>query len=81
MIITNSSLLFSAMTLYKTLLQYANSTTWSCFPSVKTIASDTNLSERTVRRQLNTLKQKKYILCIPRKRKCNGYTSNDYFLL
>ncbi|SJZ52554.1 hypothetical protein [Anaerorhabdus furcosa] len=46
---------------------------------VSRISNDTHLSERTVRKQLKILEQKKYIFRITRKRKCNGYTSNTYF--
>ncbi|MEG0660201.1 MAG: helix-turn-helix domain-containing protein [Anaerorhabdus sp.] len=62
------------------MLQYANRTTWCCFPSVNTIAHDTKLSTRTVRRQLIILENAGYILRIPRQRENNGHTSNMYFL-
>lgn len=78
--ICTSRLPANAVNVYKVLLQYANRTTWCCFPSVRTIAHDTKLSERTVRRQLNILEAKGYILRIPRKRENQGYTSNMYFL-
>lgn len=74
-----SNLPSSAVSVYKALLQYANRTTWSCFPSVQTIARDTKLSTRTVRRQLVILVKEEYILRIPRKRENSGYTSNMYF--
>lgn len=70
----------SAKAVYKTLLQYASRETWSCFPSIKRIAKDTSLSERTVQRQLRILEKEKYILRISRKKESNGYTSNIYFL-
>lgn len=75
-----SDLPANAVSVYKALLQYANRTTWCCFPSVRTIAKDTKLSERTVRRQLNVLVAHGYILRIPRQRENNGFTSNMYFL-
>lgn len=78
--IVSSSLPANAIAVYKTLLQYADRTTWSCYPSVKTIANDTKLSERTVRRQLNLLVKSGYILKITRNRENKGCTSNLYFL-
>lgn len=78
--IRTSQLPANAVNVYKALLQYANRTTWCCFPSVKTIAYDTKLSVRTVRRQLTILEARGYILRIPRKRENQGYTSNMYFL-
>lgn len=74
-----SNLPANAVTVYKALLQYANRTTWSCFPSVRTLAKDTKLSERTIRRQLSVLEANDYILRIPRRRENNGHTSNMYF--
>lgn len=69
----------SAVLVYKTLLEYANRSTWSCFPSIGTLAKDTKLSKRTVIRQLKVLEEKGLILKIPRKRENNGNTSNMYF--
>lgn len=66
-------------TVYRALLQYANRKTWSCFPSVNTIAKDTGLSTRTVRRSLKVLEHEELILRINRKRENNGNTSNMYF--
>lgn len=66
-------------TVYRVLLQYANRETWSCFPSVKTLANDTGLSERTIRTHLNKLVKEELILKIPRKRQDNGNSSNLYF--
>ncbi|WP_233512097.1 helix-turn-helix domain-containing protein [Absiella sp. AM54-8XD] len=59
--ICSSDLPANAVNVYKVLLQYANRTTWCCFPSVRTIAHDSKLSERTVRRQLNVLVSHGYI--------------------
>lgn len=69
----------SARTVYRALLHYANRKTWSCFPSVKTLANDTGLSERTIRTHINTLVKEELILKISRKRKDNGNSSNLYF--
>ena len=77
--ICSSNLPASAVSVYKAILQYANRKTWSCFPSVNTIARDTKLSQRTVRRQIFLLVEKEYLLRIPRRRENNGYTSNMYF--
>lgn len=62
------------------MLQYDKRTTWSCFPSVNTIALDTKLSTKTVRKQLIILENAGYILRIPRQRENNGHSSNMYFL-
>ncbi|MEG0177045.1 MAG: helix-turn-helix domain-containing protein [Anaerorhabdus sp.] len=78
--IVSSSLSANAVAVYKSLLNYANRTTWSCFPSVNRIASDTKLSDRTVRRQLNLLAKEGYIIKIKRNRENKGCTSNMYFL-
>lgn len=69
----------TSRTVYRALLQYANRETWSCFPSVKTLAHDTGLSERTVRTHLNILVKEELILKFPRKRQDNGNSSNLYF--
>ena len=69
----------TARTVYRTLLQYANRKTWSCYPSVKTIMKDTGLSERTIRYQINRLVKEELLLKIPRSRSDNGSTSNMYF--
>lgn len=69
----------SAVLVYKILLEYANRNTWSCFPSINTLAKDSKLSKRTVIRQLKVLETKGLILKIPRKRENNGNTSNMYF--
>ncbi|MGX8850580.1 helix-turn-helix domain-containing protein [Amedibacillus sp. YH-ame10] len=74
-----SNLPASAINVYKAILRYADYTNWSCYPSVRTIARDTNLSERTVRRQLSILVESGYLLRIPRRRENNGHTSNMYF--
>ncbi len=51
-----------------------------CFPSVKTIARDLDVSESTVRRALRELESKGYLKKEQRYRKNNGNTSNMYFL-
>ena len=69
----------SAVLVYRTLLDYANRSTWSCFPSINTIAKKTKLNRRTVIRQINILEREGLILKIPRQRKNKGITSNMYF--
>ena len=69
----------TARTVYRALLRYANRETWSCFPSIATLASDTGLSKRTIIRQLNILEKEQLIIKIHRTRENNGNTSNMYF--
>lgn len=69
----------TARSVYRALLQYANRKTWSCFPSVNTLAKDTGLSPRTIRRSLQVLEKEELILRIRRTRENNGNTSNMYF--
>lgn len=78
--IKESSLPPSAILVYMVLLQYADRTTWTCFPSVKTIGFECSLSERTIRRYINLLVKKAYIIKLERTRKNNGKTSNLYVL-
>ncbi len=51
-----------------------------CFPSVKTIAKDLDISESTVKRALRELESHGYIKKIARYRANKGNTSNLYFL-
>lgn len=70
----------TARTVYRALLRYANRETWSCFPSIGTIAKDTGLSKRTIIRQIAVLEKEELILKIHRTREKNrGNTSNMYF--
>lgn len=69
----------TARTVYRALLRYANRDTWSCFPSIATLASDTGLSKRTIIRQLSALEKENLIIKIHRTRENNGNTSNMYF--
>lgn len=69
----------SAVLVYRAMLDYANRTTWSCFPSINTIARKTKLNRRTVIRQINLLEKEGLILKIPRQRENHGNTSNIYF--
>ena len=50
----------------------------TCFPSVRTISSETNLSRRTVQRCLRVLEGLKYICCEARTAQYGRRTSNLY---
>ncbi|MDE8082521.1 helix-turn-helix domain-containing protein [Erysipelothrix rhusiopathiae] len=52
-----------------------------CFHSIRTIASNCNLSVRTVSRMLNELESQGYILRIQRYRHNGGKSSNVYEIL
>ena len=69
----------SSRTVYRALLHYANRETWSCFPSIKTIAKDTGMSRSTIMRCLNELEKENLRLRINRLRNDKGKTSNIYF--
>lgn len=69
----------TARTVYRALLRYANRKTWSCYPSINTLAKDTGLSKATIIRQLKNLEKNNLIIKIHRTRKDNGKTSNMYF--
>lgn len=53
----------------------------TCFPSIRTIASDLKLSESTVRRGIRALERSGYIRKEARFRENNGNTSNLYTLI
>lgn len=69
----------SSRTVYRALLHYANSETWSCFPSIRTVSQDTGMSRSTVMRCLKELEHEQLILRINRLRNDKGKTSNMYF--
>lgn len=69
----------TAKTVYRALLRYANRETWSCFPSIATLAKDTGLSKLTIIRHLTILEKEQLIIKIHRTRENNGNTSNMYF--
>src|SRR5665647_721314 len=52
----------------------------TCFPGIKTIASDCNMSKRTVQRALNDLIEAKMIIKDSRFRKNGGQSSNLFTL-
>ena len=52
-----------------------------CWPSVRTIAKDLNLSRATVQRALRELQQGGWIMAEPRWRENGSCTSNSYRLL
>lgn len=51
-----------------------------CFPAIKTIAKDLDISESTVKRALRELESYGYIKKVARLRENKGNTSNMYFL-
>lgn len=77
--VSGTNLSTTARTVYRALLRYANRNTWSCFPSIATIAKDTGLSKRTIIRQIALLEKEGLLLKIHRTRENNGNTSNMYF--
>ena len=77
--VSGTNLSATARTVYRALLRYANRNTWSCFPSIATIAKDTGLSKRTIIRQIALLEKEGLLLKIHRTRENNGNTSNMYF--
>ena len=52
----------------------------SCWPGIKTIASDLGLSRSTVKRALNELVQRGYLTKVARYRSNGSHTSNLYRL-
>lgn len=52
----------------------------SCFPAIKTIASDMSLSRSTVKRALTDLENSGFILKQRRFRENGGNSSNEYIL-
>jgi len=62
-------------------LKDRSSSTGSCWPGVKTIARDLNLSRSTVKRALTDLEQRGYLAKLPRYRPNGSNTSNLYTLL
>ena len=77
--VSSANVSSSSRTVYRALLHYANRETWSCFPSIKTIAKDTGMSRSTIMRCLNELEKEDLILRINRLRENKGKTSNIYF--
>lgn len=53
----------------------------ACFPGIKTIASDCNMSDRTVRRAMDDLLKGGFIKKEPRYRENGGQSSNLYILI
>ena len=70
-----------AVLVYLYLCDRANKINQSCFPSMKTIAKDLNLSLSTVKRAIQELLKREYIQKENRFRKNGGKTSNKYFIL
>lgn len=70
-----------AVLVYLYLCDRANKKDRSCFPSMKTIARDLNLSLSTVKRAIEELLKRGYIQKENRFRENGGKTSNKYFIL
>ena len=68
-----------ARTVYMYLKDRSNSV-GSCWPGIKTIARDMNLSRSTVKRALADLEQHGYLAKLPRYRTNGSNTSNLYTL-
>ena len=62
-------------------LKHRANTEGRCWPSVRTIAKDLNLSRATVQRALRELQQGGWIMAEPRWRENGSCTSNSYRLL
>lgn len=62
-------------------LKDRSGSTGSCWPGIKTIAKDLNLSRSTVKRALTDLEQRGYLAKLPRYRPNGSNTSNLYTLL
>ena len=68
-----------AVSVYMYLKDRSNSA-GSCWPGIKTIARDMNLSRSTVKRALADLEQHGYLANLPRYRPNGSNTSNLYTL-
>lgn len=55
--------------------------TGTCWPSLKTLSSDTGYSVSTVKRSISTLKASGYLTIASRRRKDGSQTSNRYHLI
>ena len=62
-------------------LKDRSGSTGSCWPGIKAIAKDLNLSRSTVKRALTDLEQHGYLAKLPRYRPNGSNTSNLYTLL
>ena len=69
-----------AVLVYLYLCDRANKKDQSCFPSMKTIARDLNLSLSTGKRAIQELLKREYIQKENRFRENGGKTSNKYFI-
>lgn len=70
-----------AVLVYFYLCERASEKNRVCFPSIRTISRDVNLSENSVKRSLRELEKGKYIEKENRFRKNGGKTSNLYHIL
>lgn len=78
--IYHSELSHRARTIYMYLKDHANSQ-GECWPGIKTIASDLNLSRSTIKRALDDLCRAGLISKTPRWRENGSFSSNLYWLL
>ncbi len=60
-IILDPDITLQAKGLYSTLACYANKER-TCFPSISTLSNDLNVSERTIKRLIKELKNKKIVV-------------------
>ncbi len=79
-IITDPTIEVGAKALYVCLCTYADHKTRRCYPSVKKLAADLNISERTIKRYLSKLVLKKIITRIPTKETFSTITQINHLL-
>ena len=77
----DTELTHKAKLVYLYLLERVNRADSTCFPSIKTISRDANLSESSVNRLLNELLERNYIAKEHRFRSNGGKSSNLYHIL
>ena len=77
----DTELTHKAKLVYLYLLGRVNRADSTCFPSIKTISRDANLSESSVKRSLNELLERNYIAKEHRFRSNGGKSSNLYHIL
>ena len=77
----DTELTHKAKLVYLYLLERVNRAGSTCFPSIKTISRDANLSESSVKRSLNELLERNYIAKEHRFRSNGGKSSNLYHIL
>lgn len=78
--IYNDNIPHRAVSVYMYLCDRANKD-GLCFPSMKRIALDLNLSVSTIKRAINDLESTGYISKENRYRKNGGKSSNEYYII